>query len=133
MTRKTVGNGEPTSSHPFVLGSRKTQKNTGDFCSGIWENAEEHRSFSFWGPGKTQKNTGHFRSGLFRNAEKWTEDISVFGFCETQTSFRSGIWELILGCTETQRMWTVLFLCWGFVRHRHPFVLGIWENAEEDR
>ena len=101
MTRKTVGNGEPTSSHPFVLGSRKTQKNTGHFRSGglgkhrrtrvifvlgVWENAE-HGSFSFWGSGKTQKNTGHFRSGGLGKRRR-TRVIFVLGYTETQRSGR---------------------------------------------
>ena len=65
----------------------------------------KHRHPFVLGSGKTQKKTGNFRSGDLGKRRR------------TRVIF-------ILGCTETQRMWTVLFLCWGFVRHRHPFVLG---------
>ena len=117
MTRRTVGNGEPTSSHPFVLGSRETQNNTGHFRSGdlgkrrtwvifvlgtwktqkntlgIWENAEEHGSFSLWGSGKTQKKRVIFFLRIWENTEE-DGSFSFWGSGKTQRNrghFRSGI------------------------------------------
>ena len=156
MTRKTVGNGEPTSSHPFVLGSRKTQKNTGHFRSGMWENTEEHGSFSFWdvgkhgrtrvifvlGCGKTRKITGHFCSGMWELKHGRTRVIFVLGSGKTRKNtghFRSGMWEN----TEEQGSfsfwavpkrreveWTEIISVLGFRETQTSFRPGIWENSE---
>ena len=92
-------------SHPFVLGSGKTQKNKGNFRSGLYRNAEkvdgiifmlgfcETQPSFFLGSGKTQKNTNYFRSGdLGKSRRTWI--IFVLGSGKTQKNmghFRSGL------------------------------------------